>query len=74
MKKESIDEAINVITVALGNSNIDRIDKCELEINLYNFLKSYDENRRVLSEYKLQRRYEDVQVISDDKTYTYRHK
>lgn len=74
MKKESIDKATQAVLIALDTVEMDTFDKFELMKNLYTFLKDYDVNRKVLSEYTTQRRYENVQTISNDETYTNRHK
>lgn len=52
MKTNSLKEAINVIIDALENSNMEQIDKVELELNLYKFLESYDKNIKVLQKVK----------------------
>ena len=52
MKSNSLKEAINVIINALENSNMEQIDKVELELNLYKFLESYDKNIKVLQKVK----------------------
>lgn len=74
MKKDSIDKTTQAILIALDNIDIDTFDKFELMKNLYTFLKDYDNNIKVLSEHTAQRRYENVQIISNDKTYIDRHK
>ena len=74
MKKESIDKATQAVLIALDTVEMDTLDKFELMKILYTFLKNYDVNRKVLSEYTAQRRYENVQTISNDETYTNRHK
>lgn len=52
MKSDSIKEAINVILDALENTSMDKIDKLELEINLYKFLENYDNNIKILQKVK----------------------
>lgn len=74
MKKESIDKSTQAILVALDTIDIDTLDKFELMKNLYTFLRNYDENIKILSQFGVKRRYENVQVISDDKAYIDRHK
>ena len=46
MKQSSLEKAVNLIIQALDESNIDKIDKAELMINIPHFLdtKQYREN------------------------------
>ena len=46
MKKESLEEALDLIIDSIDKSNIDIVDKVELMINLKEFLNilSYEEN------------------------------
>ena len=50
MKQSSLEKAVDIIIEALDKSNIDRIDKTELIINIPHFLdaKQYRENVKVL--------------------------
>ena len=43
MQKESIEEAIELITDKIYNSNINVVDKAELLLNLHYFLTHYEE-------------------------------
>lgn len=50
MKQSSLEKAVNLIIQALDESNIDKIDKAELMINIPHFLdtKQYRENVKIL--------------------------
>lgn len=50
MKKESLEEALDVIIDSIDKSDIDIVDKVELMINLKEFLNkiSYEENIKTL--------------------------
>lgn len=50
MKQSSLEKAVDIIIEALDKSNIDRIDKTELMINIPHFLdtKQYRENVKIL--------------------------
>ena len=42
MKQDSLFKALDIIIKALENSNIDKVDKVELMLNLRWFLLNYD--------------------------------
>ena len=65
MEKGTLDKVIEAMFVALDVLDLDKVDKFELEKNLYAYLRNYDENNKILSMYHAKRRFEDVQTICD---------
>lgn len=51
MDKESLIKAKEILIKTIGNSNINRIDKAELLINIFNLLSNYDESIKVLQKH-----------------------
>ena len=47
MQEESIEEALEIITDKIYNSNINIVDKMELLMNIKHFLENYDEMIKV---------------------------
>jgi hypothetical protein len=59
MKQSSLEKAVDIIIEALDKSDIDKIDKTELMINIPYFLdaKRYRENVKVLQKKMSKRKY-----------------
>ena len=47
MQKESIEEARKIIITSLNESNIEKLDKFELMLNINHFLENYNEMIKV---------------------------